>query len=781
MTAPYVPDATPILVGVGQVVSHWDGTDPADAPSPVSLARDAVLAALEDTGAAEQVSALVDTVAFVRLNTDSMPNAPRPFDLTNNLPASVADAAGLSTENLIYSEVGGDKPQALVNEFAEKLFAGSVNAVVLAGSEAIGAEKLARKKRITLDWSTTSDADFEDRSSGETLLTDEEISNGLAAPLQTYPLFENALRTRLGLSRDDYLQHISEVFAPYSKVAETNPYSQFPGERNAEYLATESKDNYRVTDTFLKWHVAQDAVNQGASVIMTTVGAAKEAGIPGDKWVFLHGYAKAQDLNVTERPDLSRSPSIELSIERAVSSAGMTSSELSVFDIYSCFPCVVQLAAEALGLDPTQETLTVTGGLPFFGGPGNNYSMHGIASMVERLRETPGATGLVLANGGFISKHAVGVYSTNPVSDWAPVSSDDLNPRIESNRAEQAAAQPEQATVDTYAIFYGRFAPKRGVAISHSAAGRSVNRFRSDHRATMQAFLAEDEPVGTDISFHTNRGKSYVSPSARIGSDADDRAYEYVEVQRNDKILEVTLNRPEAYNALFGPAHYELAEIFDEYERDRDLWVAIITGAGDKAFCSGNDLKATARGGDVGTPRSGFAGLCSRFNREKPLIAAVNGVAMGGGLEIVLASDLAVIDPGATCALPEVNVGLFAAAGGVQRLTRQIGTKAATELILTGRHFDAEEALALGVVNSISEPGMVMEEARALAERILSSSPSAVQASKRVLNDFEALDYDLETSMKNGGRVFGQLMRTNDFTEGVTAFGEKRPPEWTNS
>jgi enoyl-CoA hydratase/carnithine racemase len=179
-------------------------------------------------------------------------------------------------------------------------------------------------------------------------------------------------------------------------------------------------------------------------------------------------------------------------------------------------------------------------------------------------------------------------------------------------------------------------------------------------------------------------------------------------------------------------------------------------------------------------PYSGFAGLCSRAGREKPVIAAVNGVAMGGGFEIVLACDLAVADETAKFALPEVRVGFFAAAGGVQRLTRQIGRKAAMELILTAKPLSAERALELGAVNACVRLGGSLEAARDLAQAILANSPSAVRASKQALNKLEEIEA-LETALKANGPIMARLMRTNDFREGVEAFVEKRAPRWTNS
>jgi len=258
--------------------------------------------------------------------------------------------------------------------------------------------------------------------------------------------------------------------------------------------------------------------------------------------------------------------------------------------------------------------------------------------------------------------------------------------------------------------------------------------------------------------------------------------YEYISVNIDGPIMEVTINRPKAYNALHGPAHRELAAVFDELESNKDLWVGIITGSGDKAFCSGNDLKATQKGEDISVPASGFGGLSSRFDREKPVIAAVNGIAMGGGMEIAMACDMIIAAPNALFALPEVKVGLFAAAGGVQRLSRQIGRKKAMELILTGDHFTAQQALDYGVVDAVSEkPGAgVMVEARALAQKLLLSSPSSMSASKRVLNKLDALER-MNESISSSNEEMLKLMATNDAKEGVLAFVEKRAPKWTNS
>jgi len=258
--------------------------------------------------------------------------------------------------------------------------------------------------------------------------------------------------------------------------------------------------------------------------------------------------------------------------------------------------------------------------------------------------------------------------------------------------------------------------------------------------------------------------------------------YEFIDVKINGPIMEITLNRPKSYNALHGPAHRELDDAFNQLENDKDLWIGIITGSGEKSFCSGNDLKATQKGEDISTPKSGFGGISARYDREKPVIAAVNGIAMGGGMEIAMACDIIIASQNALFALPEVKVGLFAAAGGIQRLSRQIGRKKAMELILTGDHFGPDKALEYGVINQVSKNSGsgVMEDARAFAQKLLLSSPSAIKTTKRVLNELDTLERMNESINSSGGHMM-KLMATNDAAEGVLAFVEKRKPEWTNS
>jgi crotonobetainyl-CoA hydratase len=254
--------------------------------------------------------------------------------------------------------------------------------------------------------------------------------------------------------------------------------------------------------------------------------------------------------------------------------------------------------------------------------------------------------------------------------------------------------------------------------------------------------------------------------------------YEYSNVEKDGKLWVITLNRPERMNALHSPAHFELEEIFNEFSTDPDAWVAIITGSGERAFCAGNDLRYQAEGGKLERNPMGFAGLTSRFDLKKPIIAAVNGVAMGGGFEIALACDLIIASENARFALPEPKVGLAALAGGMHRLPRQIGMKRAMGMMLTGRTVEAQEGLSLGFVNEVVAHQDLMDSAKKWAESIMECSPTSVRTTKDVA--MSGLSHaSVETAMEQKYDSVLDLFKGEDFVEGPLAFSEKRKPNWT--
>jgi enoyl-CoA hydratase/carnithine racemase len=254
---------------------------------------------------------------------------------------------------------------------------------------------------------------------------------------------------------------------------------------------------------------------------------------------------------------------------------------------------------------------------------------------------------------------------------------------------------------------------------------------------------------------------------------------EFCTVEDEGRVRIVTLNRPEVLNALHSDAHLELEKVWDEFAARDDLWVGIVTGAGERAFSAGNDLKVQAAGKRGQGARTGFAGICNRFDLDKPLIAAVNGVAMGGGFEIALACDIIIAAENAIFALPEPRVGLIAGAGGVHRLPRMIPQKQALGMILTGRRVPAAEGKELGFVTEVVPQGQALAAAKRWAEMILECSPMAVRTSKQAV--YRGMNEPtLRDALNTRYPMQDAMMKSEDYIEGPKAFAEKRKPNWKN-
>jgi acetyl-CoA C-acetyltransferase len=482
----------PVIIGVGQSVVRELANTAEDLPSPTSLAVAACRSALEDAGGS-QLAKHIDTVAVVRLIADSIVSRPSKIGRCDNLPWAISKQIGANPGNAIYSVVGGQAPQQLVNEACTKIAAGQSEMVLLTGAEAIGASRHAIRNNIDINWNEHVEGEQEDRGMGADLSSDYEVTNGMGFPPQVYGAFENAWGHEHGLSKDQHRQRISRLFAAFSEVAAANEFAQFPVPRTVEYLAASSYENYEIADPYLKWHVAQDAVNQGAALILTSVAKAKQLGISADRWIFPLAGADAQDKIVSVRQSLTRSEAMATVLKQTMNQGNTDIQDIQHLDLYSCFPCAVQFACDAMGLDPFSRQLTQTGGLPFFGGAGNNYSMHAIASMVETLRADPGSKGLVLANGGYLSKESAGLYSTSPNPDWLPV----------DNKALQAAldAAPEVPLVDasaggiveSYSVVYAKAKPFLGYAFCRTKdGGRFLTRTATNDEVTLRNMLDND-------------------------------------------------------------------------------------------------------------------------------------------------------------------------------------------------------------------------------------------------------------------------------------------------
>ena len=251
--------------------------------------------------------------------------------------------------------------------------------------------------------------------------------------------------------------------------------------------------------------------------------------------------------------------------------------------------------------------------------------------------------------------------------------------------------------------------------------------------------------------------------------------------ERRGNVLVITINRPEARNAVNGAVSTGVGDALEQAQNDDEVRAVVITGTGDKSFCAGADLKAISRRENLYHPDHGewgFAGYVHHFI-DKPTIAAVNGTALGGGTELALASDLVVACQSATFGLPEVKVGLFAAAGGVFRIVHQLPRKIALEMVLTGEPISAAEAAKWGLINQVVPDGTVLEAALALAERVTVNAPLSVQASKRIAYGADdGVIPDEEPGWARTQREFGVVLKSEDAKEGPLAFAEKRPPVW---
>lgn len=492
---------TPVLIGAGQFTYRGEA---ATSPSPLAMIETAAERAAVDAGLTKAALAGIDALAVIGFTIDAGGGLSRlPFPRLTNPPASLAKRLRAAPRWSVYSHMGGNSPQQAVNTLAERIARGETDFALAVGAEFLGA--LMKRLRTGASFQGYGDPEGDAFDPPERLgdgrpgATPEETAHGLNFPVNTYPLFENALRARDGRSLADHQRRLGDLFAPFTRVAAQNPEAWFPIERSAEELITVTDRNRMVSYPYPKYLNAIMEVDQGAGVLIASVKKARELGVPEDRWVYLHGCADAHDLwYPLERQDYHSSPAMRLTGQRAQAMAGRTLADLDLFDLYSCFPVAVEVGAESLGLaldDP--RGLTVTGGLPYAGGPGNNYAMHSLAVMMQRLRERPGTFGMVTANGWFLTKQSVGIYSTTPPS--SPFEREDpkvIQDEINALPHPEIVDRPEgRGTIETYTVSHDRDGYRLGIVIGRDASGRRfVANTPSD--TTTLADLESREGVG---------------------------------------------------------------------------------------------------------------------------------------------------------------------------------------------------------------------------------------------------------------------------------------------
>ncbi|WP_459799647.1 hypothetical protein [Herbidospora sp. RD11066] len=474
---------TPVLVGAAQV-SERIGDPAYQGLSPVDLAAAAAALAITDLD-----PRAIDTIAVVRQFETSTPQAVAPLGRSDNVPRSVAARIGADPGRAILDVTGGQSPQRLVTELAAAIAAGESQVALVVGAEAISTIAHLAKNPDRPDFTEHVPGSLEDRGHGLDGLIDLELArHGLTSATAQYALFENARRARLRQTRDDYALAMGALFAPFTRVAARNHHAAAPTERSAEELVTVTPLNRMIADPYPRYVVAREKVNQAAAVLLMSSGKARSLGIPEDQWVYLQGHADIREQDILARPDLGRGPAAVLAITDALEQAGATPGDVAAADLYSCFPIAVSNVIDAI---PLTCPLTLTGGLPFFGGPGNDYSLHAIAETVTYCRAHPGALVLVGANGGLLSKYSVGLYATTP-APWREQS--DLQSQVDAwPKVETVSEANGEATIETYTIRHSRDGRRTGMVVARLDDGR---RFVA---TADPGLLTTGEPIGTRV------------------------------------------------------------------------------------------------------------------------------------------------------------------------------------------------------------------------------------------------------------------------------------------
>ncbi|RIJ29865.1 enoyl-CoA hydratase-related protein [Henriciella mobilis] len=772
---------TPVIAAIGEVTDRPDRIE--EAREPVELMAAALRAAEADGGR----SLLAALTSVYLVGQMSWPYRNPVRELCDRLEINPACAVNES--------FGGDTPVRLIHAAARRIASGEAETAAIVGGEALNSLRKARQAGIRLDWTERAPAGERLRSDFEVLKVHEAARKaGVSDPADLYPLFENALTHASGISPTEAQEQASQIWAGMARSAAKNEFAWSRSAPSAQEIAVASPANRMIAFPYTKFMVANPMVNQAAAIIVTSLEHALALGIERSNLIFIRGGAfAAEPEDALMRDRFDGCAALDTVMGAVVDSVGGSAGTFDCLELYSCFPVVPKLALSALSQKGLPENVpaSVTGGLTFFGGPLNNYMSHATAAMVRKMRSGAARTGLLYAQGGVLTKHHALVLSAEEGGY------EDCGGDPSWQEAADHARGPVPAILDgyegpaeleTFTVKYGRLARAQfGVAILRAPDGsRVIARVRPDDKQTMELLLSPAQsPIGAE-GFTRTDAFGHLVWEAGPARPRTGRAPRFCKVETHGRLTVVTINRPEVMNALHPLANEELSEAFDAFEADPDQWVAILTGAGEQAFCTGNDLKFTAdamRNGErPDPPRKGFAGLTARWGMTKPVIAAVNGAAFGGGFEIALACDLIIAADHARFALPEPKVGLAALAGGLQRLPRQIGQKQAMGMIITGRSVSAEEGRAMGFVNDVVPAGDLMPAAHKWAEDILACSPMSVRASKQIVASGQTVrTVREEFEVQDGLEAVKALFRSDDIREGPRAFVEKRAPRWKGS
>jgi len=493
----------PVLVGAAQLVQRDAGL--AEALEPLAMLEKIAREAAVDAAAGERALADADTVAVIDVIAWG----------AKNLPRLLAERIGAKPAREYTTGIGGEIPLVVVNQIASEIASGVSRVAVIAGCNNIKTIGRARKAGVELQWEnggSGAPTTIGDRKPGN---SERENRYGLAAPAFVYPIFENALRAHRGLDLETHRARVGALMSRFTAVASKNPYAWFPTARSPEEITTGSAANRMIAFPYTKYLNAVMETDQAAGVLMMSADAARAYGIPEDRWVHWWGGAHAHERawHASERPDFSACPALRAAAGGALARAGSRVDDVDLIDFYSCFPVAVEMACEMLGVDEADPRgLTVTGGLPYGGGPGNNYTLHALAAAMEKLREGPGGKALVTGNGWYLTKHSATVLSTAPKPGAIePAGAADVTDA--PGPVEITDEARGKASVETYTVLYGRDgAPERGIVVGRLEDGVRFIANTPDDRDALESFAAV-ENVGREGSASARGGRNRFEPA----------------------------------------------------------------------------------------------------------------------------------------------------------------------------------------------------------------------------------------------------------------------------
>lgn len=478
------PDA-PVVVGVGQFIQRPD--KPTEALEPLAMMAEAAERAAADSGASGLLAALTHTWVVKGAWPYTNPAA-----LLNERFGATAET-GLSAD-------GGNTPQALINKACAKITARRASAVLIVGAEGIWSRRRARRANERIPYTTQT----QDQPNGQpdealgkdvSMNNEVELERGLRMPINLYPVFESAFRASRHESIDDHRDRLAAFWERFNQTSLDNPYGWVRKPMSATDIRNPSAQNRMVGFPYTKAMNSNWDLDLAAALLICSAQAASDLGVPTDRWVFAHAGTDGSDTQyVSNRRDLHSSPAISVAGGRVFELAGIDADDVAHVDLYSCFPSAVQISATELGLG-LDRSLTVTGGMPFAGGPLNNYVTHSVATMTGLLREDAGSVGLCSANGGYLTKHAFGIYSTDPPA--AGFAHQDCQEEIDQvTPVELDASYTGPAQVEGYTVMHGAEGPEMALAAVRAPTG-ARQWATSDDAGVMDALMSV-ERVGTD-------------------------------------------------------------------------------------------------------------------------------------------------------------------------------------------------------------------------------------------------------------------------------------------